>query len=57
MIVDASAVTEFLLQTALGVRVEARLFRGTNEFHAPHLRAMYIASYAVRLSRSARARL
>ena len=37
IVVDASAMTEFLLQTPLGVRVEARLFVGTDEFHAPHL--------------------
>ena len=37
IVVDASALTEFLLQTPLGVRVEARLFRSTDEFHAPHL--------------------
>ena len=28
---------EFLLQTALGTRVEARLFRDRDELHAPHL--------------------
>lgn len=37
IVVDASALMEFLLQTPLGVRVEARLFRGDDEFHAPHL--------------------
>lgn len=37
IVVDASAMTEFLLQTALGSRVEARLFRDSDEFHAPHL--------------------
>jgi predicted nucleic acid-binding protein len=37
IVVDASAVLEFLLQTALGVRVEARLFRDGDELHAPHL--------------------
>jgi predicted nucleic acid-binding protein len=35
--IDASAVLEFLLQTSTGVRVEARLFRNEEEFHAPHL--------------------
>jgi predicted nucleic acid-binding protein len=37
IVVDASAMTEFLLQTPLGARVEARLFRDDDVFHAPHL--------------------
>ncbi len=37
IVVDASALLEFLLQTPLGARVEARLFRGEDEFHSPHL--------------------
>ena len=37
IIVDASAMLEFLLQTDLGTRVEARLFRDRDELHAPHL--------------------
>jgi predicted nucleic acid-binding protein len=37
IVVDASATLEFLLQTPLGVRVEARLFRDGDELHAPHL--------------------
>jgi predicted nucleic acid-binding protein len=37
IIVDASAVLELLLQTPLGIRVEARLFREEDELHAPHL--------------------
>lgn len=37
IVVDASALLEFLLQTPLGTRVEARLFRDRDEFHAPHL--------------------
>jgi predicted nucleic acid-binding protein len=37
IVVDASALLEFLLQTALGTRVEARLFRDQDEFHVPHL--------------------
>ena len=37
IVVDASALLEFLLQTSLGARVEARLFRHEDEFHAPHL--------------------
>ena len=37
IVVDASAMLEFLLQTPLGTRVEARLFRDGEEFHSPHL--------------------
>jgi len=37
IVVDASALLEFLLQTALGTKVEARLFRDRDEFHSPHL--------------------
>ena len=37
IVVDASALLEFLLQTRLGIRVEARLFRRREEFHSPHL--------------------
>jgi predicted nucleic acid-binding protein len=37
IVVDASALLEFLLQTSLGARVEARLFREEEELHAPHL--------------------
>jgi predicted nucleic acid-binding protein len=37
IVIDASALLEFLLQTALGSRVEVRLFRDEDELHAPHL--------------------
>ena len=37
IVVDASALLEFLLQTPLGTRVEARLFRDEDEFHSPDL--------------------
>jgi predicted nucleic acid-binding protein len=37
IVVDASAITEFLLQTPLGLRVEARLFGDNDQLHAPHL--------------------
>ena len=37
IVLDASALLEFLLQTPLGTRVEARLFRDADEFHSPHL--------------------
>jgi predicted nucleic acid-binding protein len=37
IVLDASALLEFLLQTSLGTRVEARLFRDADVFHSPHL--------------------
>ena len=37
IVVDASALLEFLLQTPLGTRVETRLFNSHDTFHAPHL--------------------
>ena len=37
IVVDASAMTELLLETPLGRRVEARVFRDDDELHAPHL--------------------
>lgn len=37
IVVDASALLEFLLQTDLGARVETRLFRDVDDLHAPHV--------------------
>ena len=37
IVVDTSALLEFLLHTPLGTRVEARLLRDRDEFHSPHL--------------------
>jgi len=37
IVLDASALLEFLLQTPRGIRVEALLFRDQDEFHSPHL--------------------
>ena len=37
IVVDASAMTELLLRTAVGARVEARLLRDGDALHAPHL--------------------
>jgi predicted nucleic acid-binding protein len=52
IVVDASAMTEFLLQTARGQRVEARLFRNGDEFHAPHLIDVEVAQALRRLVRT-----
>jgi predicted nucleic acid-binding protein len=52
VIVDASALLEFLLQTPLGARVEARLFRDDEELHAPHLVDVEVVQGLRRLVRS-----
>ena len=52
IVVDASAMLEFLLQTPLGARVEARLFRDGEEFHSPHLMDVEVAQGLRRLVRS-----
>jgi predicted nucleic acid-binding protein len=52
IVVDASAMLEFLLQTTLGTRVEARLFRDGEEFHSPHLMDVEVTQGLRRLVRS-----
>jgi predicted nucleic acid-binding protein len=52
IIVDASAITEFLLQTPLGTRVEARLFRDGDDLHAPHLLDVEVIQALRRLVRA-----
>jgi predicted nucleic acid-binding protein len=52
IVIDASALLEFLLQTPVGARVEARLFRGEDEFHAPHLVDVEVSQGLRRLVRS-----
>jgi predicted nucleic acid-binding protein len=52
IVVDASAMLEFLLQTPLGARVEARLFRDEEEFHSPHLMDVEVTQGLRRLVRS-----
>jgi predicted nucleic acid-binding protein len=52
IVVDASALLEFLLQTALGARIEARLFSDDDEFHAPHLVDVEVAQGLRRLART-----
>ncbi|HXW04391.1 MAG TPA: type II toxin-antitoxin system VapC family toxin [Vicinamibacterales bacterium] len=52
IVIDASALLEFLLQTPLGIRVEARLFRERDEFHSPHLVDVEITQGLRRLVRA-----
>lgn len=52
IVVDASAMTELLLQTQLGSRVEARLFRDREAFHAPHLLDVEVVQALRRLVRT-----
>jgi predicted nucleic acid-binding protein len=53
IVVDASALLEFLLQTQLGARVEVRLFRDQDELHAPHLVDVEVVQGLRRLVRTA----
>ncbi|MDE3154875.1 MAG: type II toxin-antitoxin system VapC family toxin [Acidobacteriota bacterium] len=52
IVVDASALLELLLQTPLGARVEDRLFRDGDAFHAPHLVDVEIVQALRRLVRA-----
>jgi predicted nucleic acid-binding protein len=52
IVVDASALLEFLLQTPLGRRVETRLFRDEDELHAPHLADVEVTQALRRLVRA-----
>jgi predicted nucleic acid-binding protein len=50
IVVDASAITELLLQTGLGIDVQQRLYRGDDhDFHAPHLLDVEVLSALRRL--------
>lgn len=52
IVVDASAITELLLQTELGTRVERRIYRDDDDLHAPHLLDVEILSALRRLVRA-----
>jgi predicted nucleic acid-binding protein len=52
IVVDASAITGFLLQTPLGLRVEARLFGVSEDLHAPHLLDVEVVQALRRLVRT-----
>jgi predicted nucleic acid-binding protein len=52
IVVDASAITELLLQTELGDRVERRIYRDDEDLHAPHLLDVEVLSALRRLVRA-----
>lgn len=52
IVVDASALLEFLLQTPLGLKVEARLSRNQDEWHVPHLVDVEVVQGVRRLVRA-----
>jgi predicted nucleic acid-binding protein len=52
IVIDASALLEFLLQTPLGTRVEARLFRDQDDLHSPHLADVEVTQGLRRLVRA-----
>lgn len=52
IVIDAPALLEFLLQTPVGVRVEARLVRDGDEFHVPHLVDIEVVQALRRLVRT-----
>jgi len=49
IVVDASAITELLLQTELGTRAERRIYRDDDDLHAPHLLDVEVLSALRRL--------
>ena len=49
IVVDASAITELLLQTELGRNVERRIYRDDDDLHAPHLLDVEVLSALRRL--------
>jgi predicted nucleic acid-binding protein len=51
IVLDASALLELLLQTTLGARVEARIFRDEAEIHLPHLADVEVTQGLRRLVR------
>ena len=51
MVIDASALLEFILQTPLGARVEARVLRAGDELHTPHLADVDVVQALRRLVR------
>jgi len=51
IVLDASAVVDWLLQTAAGQRIERRLYSRGQSLHAPHLLDLEVAQVLRRLVR------
>lgn len=53
IVLDASAVIDWLLQTAAGQRMESRIYSRSESLHAPHLLDVEVAQVLRRLVREA----
>jgi predicted nucleic acid-binding protein len=53
IVLDASAVIDWLLQTAAGQRMEIRIYSRSESLHAPHLLDVEVAQVLRRLVREA----
>jgi predicted nucleic acid-binding protein len=53
IVLDASAAIDWLLQTAAGQRIEARIYARAESLHAPHLLDLEVAQVLRRLVREA----
>jgi predicted nucleic acid-binding protein len=51
MVLDASAVVDWLLQTPAGQRIEKRIYSRPESLHAPHLLDLEVAQVLRRLAR------
>jgi predicted nucleic acid-binding protein len=54
IVLDASAVVEWLLQSPPGLRIESRVRRPGESLHAPHLLDLEVAQVLRRMSREGR---
>lgn len=51
IVLDASAVVDWLLQTSVGQRIEKRIYSQGESLHAPHLMDLEVAQVLRRLAR------
>jgi predicted nucleic acid-binding protein len=51
IVVDASAVVDWLLQTSAGLQIENRIYSHNDSLHAPHLLDLELAQVLRRLTR------
>ncbi len=52
IVLDASATVEWLLHTAIGLRIEKRIYSRSDSLHAPHLLDVEVTQVLRRLSRA-----